>query len=351
MNSPAPIHCPSRQTLMYTETAEAAAVLERQRDANDAAIRELTKELRARPPRFVTTCARGSSSHACTFAKYAIETRLGLAVATATPSVGSLYAVTPALEDTLYLVASQSGKSPDLIRNAERAKAGGARVVALVNVEDSPLAAVADHVLPLHAGPERSVAATKSCLATLAAIVHLTARWAEDEALLETLDQLPDRMREAFQLDWSALVDGLLDAHNLFVIGRGYGLCAAQEMALKFKETCGLHAEAFSSAEVRHGPMALMDAGFPALVIGQQDATLDSTLAVANDFRQHDAAVWTAIPGDHGTGALPVVPAADPLLSPLLSLQTFYRAVNALALARGCDPDAPPHLNKVTKTR
>lgn len=338
------------QTLMFAEAAEAAAVLERQMAANDAIVSELADALRAAPPRFVVTCARGSSSHACTFAKYAVETQLGIVTAAAAPSVGSVYAIPQRMQDALYLVVSQSGKSPDLVRNAEVARAGGARVVALVNVEDSPLAAVADTVIPLRAGPEQSVAATKSYLATLAAIVHLVARWSGHAPLLGALHATPEAMHRAFELDWSALVDGLADARDLFVLGRGYGFGAALEMALKFKETCGLHAEGFSSAEVRHGPMALVGAGFPVVALGQDDGTLDGTLAAVREFRQRGADVWTAIPGDEGEGALPVVAAPHPLVAPLLHVQAFYRAVNALALARGHNPDLPPHLNKVTET-
>lgn len=338
------------QTLMFAEAAEAAAVLERQMAANDAIVMQLAEVLREHPPRFVVTCARGSSDHACTFAKYAIETQLGVVTAAAAPSVESVYGVPQNMQDALYLVVSQSGRSPDLVRNAQAAKSGGARVVALVNVEDSPLAAMADTVIPLRAGPEHSVAATKSYLATLAAIVHLVARWTGYAPLLGALHDTPEAMRRAFELDWTPLVDGLQAAHNLFVLGRGYGFGAAQEMALKFKETCGLHAEAFSSAEVRHGPMALVGEAFPVLALGQDDGTLDGTLATIREFRQRGARVWTSIPGDDGKGALPVVSAPHPLVAPLLNVQAFYRAVNTLALARGHNPDLPPHLNKVTET-
>src|SRR5699024_9267564 len=141
------------------------------------------------------------------------------------------------LEGALYLVISQSGKSPDLVRNAEAARAAGAYVVALVNVEDSPLAAAADAVVPLRAGPETSVAATKSYLATLAAIVHLVAHWTGHAALMNALQDAPEAMRRALTADWSPMVDGLRDARDLFVLGRGFGFGAAQEMALKFKET------------------------------------------------------------------------------------------------------------------
>jgi glucosamine--fructose-6-phosphate aminotransferase (isomerizing) len=233
---------------------------------------------------------------------------------------------------------------------AKAARAAGAHVVALVNVEDSPLAAAADTVIPLRAGVERSVAATKSYLGALAAIVHLVASWKDDKAIMAALAATPDALRKAFVQDWSPLLAGLSEADHLFVLGRGLGLGAAQEAALKFKETCGLHAEAFSTAEVKHGPMALVDARFPVLLFAQSDATLPGALDVARVFRARGARVWTAAPGDEHTDALPIVSAPHPLCAPLLTVQSFYRAVNALALARGRNPDVPVYLNKVTET-
>ncbi len=333
-------------TLMFREAAEAAEVIARQFDRNHAVMEQLAASLRATPPPFVVTCARGSSDHAATYGKYLLETQLGVVVASASPSVGSVYSVPLQLRGALFIVISQSGKSPDLLRNAEAAKAAGARVVALVNVEDSPLAQLADTVIPLHAGAERSVAATKSYLASLAALLQLAAYWKQDDALRAALQRLPDALRQAWQCEWTAVTDGLVDAGNLFVLGRGLGLGAAQEAALKFKETCGLHAEAYSSAEVRHGPMALVGPGFPVLAFAQPDETGAGTQAVADEFAARGAKVWLA----GGGGALPVADAPHPLCAPLLTVQSFYRAINALALRRGHNPDLPPHLNKVTET-
>ena len=349
-----PMHV-AADTWMHSEAAEAASAVARQFAANATTIDALVERLRANPPRFIVTCARGSSDHAATYGKYLFETTLGLVTASASPSVGSVYAVQPRLDDALFVVISQSGKSPDLLRNAEAAKASGARVVALVNVEDSPLARLADTVIPLGAGPEKSVAATKSYLASLAAIAQLVAHWKDDPVLLAALDTLPQALRDAWEQDWSPLTDGLVDARNLFVLGRGLGLGAAQEAALKFKETCGLHAEAYSSAEVKHGPMALVGAGFPVLVFAQPDETGPGALAVADEFQGRGAEVWVASAAtrDAGKGssvALPLASAAHPALAPLLTVQSFYRAINALALRRGHNPDLPPHLNKVTET-
>jgi glucosamine--fructose-6-phosphate aminotransferase (isomerizing) len=337
-------------TLMYTEAHETADVVARQFAANEGTIAALAQSLREQPPRFIVTCARGSSDHAAAYAKYVFETQLGIATASASPSVTSVYAAPQQWQGALFIAISQSGKSPDLVRNAEAAKLAGARVVALVNVADSPLAQLADTVIPLHAGPERSVAATKSYIAALAAVLHLCARWKDDPALATALDALPDALRANWDADWSSLSQGLAGAHNLFVVGRGFGFGIALEAALKFKETCGLHAEAFSSAEVKHGPMALVGPDFPVLCFAQDDDTLDSTLAVAREFRSRGAQVFVAAPGLEGEGTLPVATGLPALCTPLLIIQSFYRAASELSLLRGFNPDVPPHLNKVTET-
>lgn len=333
-------------TLMFREAAQAADAVAVQFERNAEVVAALAARLRREPPRFVVTCARGSSDHAATFAKYLFETRLGLVTASASPSVGSVYAGRPQVQGALYLLISQSGRSPDLLRNAEAARAGGACVVALVNDIDSPLAALAHVALPLHAGPERSVAATKSYLCSLAALLQLLAHWRGDDALRDALPELPTALSAAWRAGWTPLVDGLADARNLFVLGRGLGLGAVQEMALKLKETCGLHAEAYSAAEVRHGPMAIVGPGFPLLCLAQPDETEAGMREVVDAFRARGAQAWLAAVD----GELPLTATREPAFAPLLAVQSFYRAANALALRRGFDPDVPPHLRKVTET-
>lgn len=340
-------------TLMFREAAQAADAVEAQFARNEATVAGLAARLRRVPPRFVATFARGSSDHAATYAGYLFATRLGIVTASMAPSLESVYAARLQLDGALCLLVSQSGRSPDLLRNAEAAHAAGAHVVALVNNEASPLAALADTVLPLHAGPERSVAATKSYVCSLAALLQLAAHWSGDAALRGALPALAPALRQAWQADWSSLVEGLAapdvrnpDVRSLFVLGRGLGLGAAQEMALKLKETCGLHAEAISSAEVRHGPMALVGPGFPLLCLAQPDETAAGVREAAAAFRARGARVWLA----DAEGELPLVAPPDPACAPLLAVQSFYRAANALALRRGYDPDLPPHLDKVTET-
>jgi glucosamine--fructose-6-phosphate aminotransferase (isomerizing) len=336
-------------TRMFQEIRESSAAIARQLDANHAVIAELAAALRRERPRLIATGARGSSDNAATFAKYLFETRLGVTTTSAAPSVQSIYAAPQELDGALFLAISQSGRSPDLVDQASAAKRAGARVVAMVNVVDSPLARAADFVVPLHAGPELSVAATKSFLCSLSALLHLAAAWQGDARLRSALDAVPAALEAGEKHDWSSLVDGLVDARSLFVVGRGLGLAAAQEAALKFKETCGLHAEAFSAAEVQHGPMTLVEHGFPVLFFTQDDDTLGGTLGVADTFRARGARVWVARE-QAGSGDLALAHALDPACAPLLAVHRCYGAINALALRRGRNPDAPPHLNKVTET-
>ena len=335
-------------TLMHAEAREAPDVVARMLERNRTAIDRVAQRLRDEPPPFIVTCARGSSDHAATFGKYLFETKLGVSVASAAPSIASVYGTPLRATGALCLAISQSGRSPDLLASATAYKKAGAFVVALVNDETSPLADLADEVLPLCAGPEQSVAATKSYIASLAVQAALAAAWAEDDSLRDQLAGLPDAMARAFELDWNAAIDPLLGAQSLFVLGRGYGFAVAQEAALKFKETCGLHAEAFSAAEVRHGPMAIVGRGFPLLGFATSDPSGDDVRAAAAQFSERGAVALVA--DAKGSGRLPAI-AADPVLEPLLMIQSFYRFVNRLAVARGIDPDAPPHLKKVTETR
>lgn len=349
-DAPAPRPLSPESTRMFLEAGQASAVAAAQLAANADRIETLAERLRANPPRVVVTCARGSSDHAATFARYLVETKAGVLTSSAGLSVSSVYDASPNLEGALVLAISQSGKSPDLLAAVKAAKAAGGYAVALVNVVDSPLAALADEVIPLRAGPELSVAATKSYIAALVAVTQLIAAWTRDEALSQALADLPAALAEAWSLDWSSAVERLKPARNLYVLGRGVGFGVALEAALKFKETCGLHAEAFSAAEVLHGPMALVKEGFPALIFAQNDESRASVDDMARGLRARGAEVLLAAPGETGTeGLLPTV-ASHPVLEPILMIHSFYRMANALSVARGYDPDSPPHLNKVTET-
>ena len=337
------------KTLMFAEAREAADVVARQLDANAELIKDLAARLRTSRPRTVVTYARGSSDHAATFAKYVIETRVGVLTSSGAPSIASVYRDPPDFRETLALTISQSGQSPDILAAVEAANAGGALSVALVNAERSRLEAAADVTVPLRAGPEQSVAATKSYIASLAAVLHLVAQWTGDETLLDALQAAPFKLRQAFECDWSPLVESLKKARGLYVIGRGPGLGVAQEAALKLKETCRIHAEAFSSAEVRHGPMELIGPDFPMLVFRQSDESAEGIGELARDVIARGAPVFVAGAEVEGATSLPV-PDASELIEPLLHIQALYRAANQLSVELGLDPDRPLHLRKVTET-
>jgi glucosamine--fructose-6-phosphate aminotransferase (isomerizing) len=336
-------------TQLLIEAAQAAEAVRNQLRINTERMERLGERLRRHRPYAVVTCARGSSDHAATFAKYLIETRVGVLTSSAAPSVSSVYAAKADLRGTVMLAISQSGASPDLLATVASAKSAGAMIVALVNVENSPLAQAADYSIPLCAGPEQSVAATKSYIAALSAIIHLVAFWSEDEELLDALEEAPAQLERAWKLDWLTALPYLQAATDLYVIGRGLGLGVAQEAALKLKETSGLHAEALSAAELRHGPMALVKKDFPVLIFAQNDETHSGVEALAAELAERGAQIMVA--GARAAGAL-VLPTenAHPAVQPMLIIQSFYRFVSALALARGYDPDRPPHLRKVTET-
>jgi glutamine---fructose-6-phosphate transaminase (isomerizing) len=344
---------------MYREAAAASDAVRAQLQQDASAIAAIGAQIRRLAPRTVITCARGSSDHAATYAKYLIETRAGVLTASAAPSVSSMYGVAQDLRGCLFIALSQSGRSPDLLSTVAAAKKAGATILALCNSPDAPLVAAADLVIELRAGIETSVAATKSYLATLAALIRMVAAWTQDAALESAVATLPTLMDRSFALDWSAALPTLESASHLYVVGRGLGLGAAQETALKCKETCGLHAEAFSSAELRHGPYTLLGSGFPALLFAQQDATQAGVEALAVELARRGVPVLMAgaldvgpaLDGVRGAGAivLPTIPATAEI-APVLLVQSAYRLIATLAIRRGFDPDHPAHLRKVTET-
>lgn len=340
----------AEDTKMFAEAAQAPAVVAAQLRDNAEIVARAAAHLRDHMPTAALICGRGSSDNAGVFARYLIESETGVLTSPAPLAVSSVYGRTPRIPGGVCFAISQSGKSPDLVAAASAAKAGGAYVIALVNVEGSPLSGVADLTIPLRAGPELSVAATKSFIASLTAVAHLVAEWTRDDALRAGLAALPDQLEAAWRQDWTAALPVLKAATNLYVVGRGPGFGIAREAALKLKETCGLHAEAFSTAEVRHGPMALVTSGFPVLMLAQSDVTRDDAQDLAGAFAARGARVFLSGNADDPR----VVPlpstAGHPALEPIMLIQSFYALAARLSVARGFDPDHPPYLNKVTET-
>jgi glutamine---fructose-6-phosphate transaminase (isomerizing) len=311
----------------------------------------LGADLRQRPPQALLTLARGSSDHAAHYMAYLIMARLGRLVTSLPMSLVTLYESKLQCDGLVSLAFSQSGQSDDLVLPTRVFRDGGARTVAFVNDAASPLADVAQWVLPLRAGTEASVAATKSYIAQLVAGARVVAAWQGDAALQAALDTLPLALRRAVCEAWRHAIPALTNADRLFVIGRGPGLAIAMEAALKFKEVCGIQAEAFSGAEIRHGPMALVDDGYPLVVFALRGPAQAGLLALADDVRRRGARVLLAAPAGTRGAELPLVVTDAEDLDPIAAIQSFYPMVEALARARGLDPDAPRHLSKITRTR
>ena len=346
-------------TTMEQEARQAPDLMTQQLKANHALFTTLSAHIRRVRPTVAMTIARGSSDHAATFAKYLLETRAGMITSSAAPSVVTLYKKTLPVKNCLVLGISQSGASPDIVEMFLSAREAGAITVALVNQTASPLADVAEYVIPLGAGEEKAVAATKTYIATLSALIQCVAVLTQDEALLAALMALPEKLQQAAQQDWSEAIAQYIECRNTFVVGRGYGFPIAQEAALKFKETAKIHAEAFSGAEVLHGPFALVEKEFPLMLFAQQDESFAGMLEIGKRMRSLGANVLIASPGYAGdqsaiaesaSARLPLPMGLHPVCDPLIMIQAFYIMMARLSIARGLNPDIPANLTKVTKT-
>ena len=335
---------------MAAELREAPDVARRQ-EASSKLITELVARCRRKPPRLVVTYARGSSAHAATFGKHLIERHLGIPVSTAAPNIATVYSRQLQLKDQLVLIISQSGHSYDLTEYATAAKTSGALTVAIVNDVDSPLAAACDITLPMAAGPELSIAATKSFVAALAMLLRVTAEWTNNDTLRGAIERLPDRLTAAIELDWSSALETLAAASSLTTIGRGPTLAIAREAALKLKETCNLHAEAFSSAEFQHGPMALVSPLYPILMFMPTDAAAAGVKELAADLRHKGAALFSSGYDEAWLGQLPALRPDHADADAICLIQTFYALAVHIAARRGMDVNRPRHLQKVTRTR
>jgi glutamine---fructose-6-phosphate transaminase (isomerizing) len=336
---------PSATTAMASEIAETPAAVARFLDREGAALTRIGAKLREIAPPVVVTCARGSSDNAAGYFKYLSEIRMGLPVASIGPSVASIYNAPLRLTGAVVISVSQSGKSPDIVALQAAAREAGAFAIAVVNDDTSPLAMQADAVLPLHAGVERSVAATKTCLTSAAVLAALLSEWHQDEALLQSVRTLPRAFEAALSADWSSALPVFEKAQSAYVIGRGPAYPVAQEAALKLKETAVLHAEAYSGAEVMHGPLQLVGEGFPVLAFRPHDAAYAAMGEAIDRMRGAGATMFVA-----GENGLPFESSGHPLIDPLVMLLSFYGLAEKVARGRGFDPDRPTRLRKVTET-
>lgn len=335
---------------MAAEIAETPEAVARFLDREMTGIAETGRRLRTLGPAVIITCARGSSDHAAAYFKYLVEIHLGIPVASIGPSIASVYHAPLRLPGAAVVSVSQSGQSPDIVALQAAARQAGALALSVVNQAGSPLAAAADVTLLLHAGEEKSVAATKSCIASAVALAAVVAEWSGNAALRDSVLRLPETLHAALSCNWSAALPVLQAAQSAYVVGRGPALPVAAEAALKLKETAMLHAEAFSGAEVMHGPLQLLESGFPVLVFRQRDAASSSIDQAVSRLRAVQGRVFIASPDASGTDALPSVAAGHGSLDPIAMLLSFYTLAEQVSRARGYDPDRPSHLRKVTET-
>ena len=339
------------RTLMRAEVEEIPAAAARFLDGSRDAVAEAAAAMRAADPGLIVTVARGSSDHAATYLKYAVELIAGVPVASVGPSVASIYGKRLRLGGAACIGVSQSGQSPDIVEMMRSARDGGALTIAITNDAEAPLAQASDHTLALHAGVERSVAATKTFAVSVLAGLALVAEWREDDALRAAVARMPEDFARALECDWTPLADRMADAGSLYVLGRGPGWAIASEVALKFKETCGVQAASYSAAEVLHGPAAIVGAGYPVLALGVDDAALPQLIVTADRLAGQGADVFLTAPGGgDGVVRLPSIEGVHPLTAPLALVASFYLFIEALARRRGLNPDMPPHLRKVTAT-
>jgi len=338
------------ETHMFREIREIPEATARLLVDGRRSIEVAANDLRRAEPRFVCTVARGSSDHAAKFLKYACELTLGLPVASIGPSIASVFNAPLKLAHSACIGISQSGKSPDIVKMAQSATRQGALSVAITNEGGSPLAAACNHAIPIHAGVETSVAATKTFVTSAVAGLALLAHWKQDADLIAALDTLPGHLQKAIECDWSELRKLLVKRGSLFVLGRGPSFAMSNEVALKFKETCQIHAESYSSAEVLHGPVSIVEPGYPVLALASRDAAEGAIVSVADELAANGAAVFITS-GKAATARKLEFAATDhPLTDPLALIVSFYAFIEQLAAERGINPDAPRNLKKVTET-
>ena len=352
-------------TRMAHEIAQAPAVVATFLEAARSEVAAAAAAVRSRRPRWVSFVGRGTSDHAATYGRYLVETHLGLPCGLAAPSVTTLYRAPLDWQDVLLVAVSQSGRSPDVVEVVADARARGALTLVVVNDPRSPLAATAHHVLDCRAGLERAVAATKTYVAELVACAALIAALRPRSELARALPALPDVLAATLDAAGAWLGAGdlpaaLAAADRALVVSRGFNLATALETALKLKETTGIFADGYSTADLEHGPVALAGPHVPVIAFrpdGDAGARIDGALARAAAV---GASVWviggreaespSARRGRAGSFALRLGLGLPEALTPPALILPGQLLAETAARTRGRDPDAPAGLSKVTLT-
>lgn len=341
-----------RGELMAAEVAEQPTALSRLLDSQLGVIQNVAARVREFDPRFVLMCARGTSDHAALYFKYLMEIQLGLPVGLTSPSTFTAYGARPKLDDVLWVSVSQSGGSPDLIDSTAAAREGGALTVAVTNAPDSPLGEASELNIDVAAGPERAVAATKSYTNQLLALWLLSDAMQGGDA--SAARAIPGFAQQVVDANEGARVAGRYRfVEKIVTTGRGYSYPTAREAALKLMETCYLSAHPFSSADLMHGPLAMIDDTHPVIAFVPEGIGGEAIQPVLD--RLHESAADVLIIGDpnRAAGAADVIalPSGIPEdLSPIVQIIPAQQLAHALSVSRGGDPDAPRGLRKVTET-
>lgn len=335
------------RTQMAREIAEIPHAVQRLIDDSLDQCIALGRSLRADPPAAFVTCARGTSDQAALYFKCLVERNTGIPVASIGPSIASVYDAPLRVKGMVCVTISQSGGSPDLARLQDAAADGGARTIALLNTIDSPIGDRASEVVDLRAGEEVAVAATKSFVCSLVAGAALVAGMTGDDGLIGGIMTLPGLLEDAISTGPSGGLEAIAESPSVFVLSRGVTMAAAGEAALKLKETCQLHAEAYSAAEVMHGPSALAARGVATVTFLPEDAGRESVVSARSALR---AAGSPAITIGSQDSEISVPATGNSALAPAVQIARFYRLVEALSVQSGLDPDCPPGLRKITRT-
>jgi glucosamine--fructose-6-phosphate aminotransferase (isomerizing) len=330
-----------------------AHLLEEERDT----VERIARTIRERRPRYVVLAGRGTSDNAARYSQYLFGTFNGLTAALATPSIFTLYRSAPRLDDTLVIAISQSGQSPDIVAVVAAGRQQGALTIALTNAPESPLGRAAQHTINLHAGTETAVAATKTYTTSLMALGMLSAALGQDESRFETLARVPGWIDQVLQQRDAtiAAAERYCYVDYCVVASRGYNYSTAHEIALKLKELSYIIAEPYSSADFQHGPLALVEHGFPVFAVvpdGALDAELIPFFQQLRD-KGADLIVASANADALALAQTPLpIPAGIPeWASPLIMVVQGQLFALGLTIAKGFDPDRPRSIHKITLTK
>jgi glucosamine--fructose-6-phosphate aminotransferase (isomerizing) len=340
---------------MRSELGESPDLLERLLDAAAPQVAAVVAAVREREIDVVVVAARGTSDHAALYGQYILGARNHLLVAPAAPSLVSIYGAAPRLRRALVIGISQSGRSPDVVAVVAQARRQQALTVAITNEPDSDLAAAADHLIDLRAGPERAVAATKTYLAEIGVLAMLSAALGGDDQGAAELLALPAALREALAEEdrVAELAQSWAAETRCIVLGRGFHYATAREWALKLKELAYVLADPYSGADFQHGPIALIQAGFPVLAVATTGPALEGMTALLTRVRDADARLIVAsdVAALRDLGAGIPLPSVPEWLSPLVAIIPAQLFAYHLARAKGLDTEAPRNISKVTLTR